>query len=215
MANCCCCYAATSDSFCKWSICLTILQYSSLTNTYSAALDRWTEFKLARQFPNLLFSVFVHYYKHTHNFPLTPSPSHAHTQTQRVVNSRAQFRPCQGLETWPQFWSGLRLADISLSVWASWYRLVKASATHALTTLQPLSRNLNTPPGFFNLKLSTTVIAHYLKCPWRGLHLQHVTDWESDPAYTAFWLIAQLDGVQTWLWWLLIFLCFLFSLLCV
>lgn len=45
----------------------SILRYCGFSNAYSVVLDGWTEYKLARQFPNLLFSV-LYTHKHTHSY---------------------------------------------------------------------------------------------------------------------------------------------------
>lgn len=91
------CCAAASDSSSQLRECSTILgAIVPFSNAYSAVLDGWTEYKLARQFPNLLFSVL---YTHKH----TLENSHSHTSPD--------------LQTWPWSWSDLaELSFLSLNV---------------------------------------------------------------------------------------------------
>lgn len=56
----------------------SILHYCGFSNAYSAVLDGWTEYKLARQFPNLLFSV-LYTHKHTHSYINFQTLTHTHT----------------------------------------------------------------------------------------------------------------------------------------
>lgn len=105
------CCAAASDSSSE-SAQQTIVRFCAFFQMPTARLlDRWTEYKLARQFPNLLFSVFVH--------------SHKHTLKNVLSLTRARI---PDLQTWPRS-SDLAEAAPSLSLNVSrildeWSRLL-------------------------------------------------------------------------------------------
>lgn len=92
---------AASDSSSQLSACSSILHYCGFSDAYSAVLDGWTKYKLARQFPNLLFSVlYTLTNTHAHKLP------HAHT-----CRLKSRFANLTSILIWSD------LADTVLSLW--------------------------------------------------------------------------------------------------